>query len=555
MFKAIVKLFSSEKNANQKVIEDTASVSMQATIPDAASLFRQAGEFLDQGDTVSALDMYLQVVKLDPQFAKAFVMVGYLFKERSNLPQAKTHLTRAIELNPELADANYLLGSIAAAENDADKMIGYFERSILLDPLQEHIYLELSYALFQLGRGSDAISQIRRGLEVFPQNVTMWQYSGNFHLSQFQHEDAFVAYEKALGLMPDSVELLYNFVICCMALYRFDQALDCLMRIQSIQPDHIMANFEEGMLRLQRGEYERGWQQFEWRWQTPALAAAKFKTFKPKWNGTQSLVGKTIYIRSEQGFGDTIQFCRFIPQLKDLGARVIFSTSPLLYELMGQIRGVDLLIDDKQSLPEFDFYCDLMSLPLALNITLQNIPMSSRYLQCPPVQQKHWRERVSEQGQQRLKIGLVWAGNPLHTNNHMRSIALSSILSVFQADADFTVLQKEMSALERAELSQYPNVFFYGDEVKDFSDTAGLVDAMDIVVTVDTSVAHLSGAMGKPTWVLISCFSDWRWLLGTERSPWYDSVRLFRQNKGEAWEVVVQQLKKEIIALKESSTK
>ena len=181
-------------------------------------------------------------------------MIGYLYKERGNLPQAKTHLARAIELNPELADANYLLGSIAAAENDADKMIGYFERSISLDPLQEHIYLELSYALFQLGRGQDAISQIRRGLEAFPQNVTMWQYLGNFHLSQFQHEDAFVAYEKALGLMPDSVELLYNFVICCMALYRFDLALECLMRIQSLQPDHIMANFEEGMLRLQRGE-------------------------------------------------------------------------------------------------------------------------------------------------------------------------------------------------------------------------------------------------------------------------------------------------------------
>ncbi|MBC3880837.1 tetratricopeptide repeat protein [Undibacterium sp. LX40W] len=547
MLKAILNLFSNAKNSNA----DGASVVTPTSLPDAASLFRQAGEFLDRGDTVSSLDTYLQVIKRDPRFEKAFVMIGYLYKERGNFPQAKDHLIRAIEINPELADANYLLGSIAAAENDAEKMIGYFERSILLDPSQEHIYLELSYALFQLGRGNDAIIQIKRGLEKFPQHVTMLQYLGNFHLSQFQHENAFAAYEQALRLMPDSVELLYNFVICCMALYRFDLALDCLMRIQSIQPDHVMANFEEGMLRLQRGEYERGWRQFEWRWQTPALSAAKFKTFKPKWDGTQSLAGKTIYIRSEQGFGDTIQFCRFIPQLKELGARVVFSTSPLLFELMTQIGGVDSLVNDKQSLPDFDFYCDLMSLPLALDISLHNIPMSSRYLQCPPIQQKRWEKRVLEQGE-RTKIGVVWSGNPLHTNNHMRSIALSSIMSIFQIDADFTILQKEISASERVELSKYPNVFFYGEEVKDFSDTAALVDAMDIVVTVDTSVAHLSGSMGKPTWVLISCFSDWRWLLGTESSPWYDSVRLFRQNTGEPWEVIVQKLKNELVALKES---
>lgn len=547
MLKKIISLFSSV----DKMKLSTERTLNQCPKSDPFALFRDAGELLDKGDVESALERYLQVIQADPTFEKAFVMLGFLYKERGKLIDAKQHLGRAIELNPQLADAQYLLGTIAAAENDAESMVQYMQRSLELDPLQERIYLEFSYALFQLGRGDDATALIKKGLERFPKSVVMLQYLGNFYLSQYRHQEAFVAYEQALELLPNSVDLLYNFVICCMTLSAVDLALDNLARIQMIQPDHVMANFEEGLLRLQRGEYERGWKQFEWRWQTQALASAKFSTSKPKWDGSENIADKTILIRSEQGFGDSIQFCRFIPQLKQLGASVLFSTSDALFDLMKQVEGVDLLINDKEVPPNFDLYCDLMSLPLALKIKLQTIPLASGYLQCPSLGQQKWHQRMLEQDG-RWKIGIVWAGNSRHTNDHMRSISFASIRNLFDVQANFTVLQKEIAAAERAELSQYNNVFFYGNEVGDFTDTAALIHQMDIVITVDTSVAHLSGAMGKPTWILISCFPDWRWLLETENSPWYDSVRLFRQNSGEPWEVVIQKLKVELLRLIEN---
>jgi tetratricopeptide (TPR) repeat protein len=545
MLRTISKWFSSNSSRSEETSIGAVAADEGQT---AASIFEQASEAFQKDDQVRALDLYAKVVERDPEFVRARVMLGFLYKQRGNLVFAKNQLTEALALDSELSDANYLLGSIAASENDGQKMRSHFRRSLDLAPQQEHLYLEFSFGLFQLGYIDDAIHIIQEGLQQYPQHVGLLQYLGNINLSAHRPKEALVAYKAALEFMPDSVDLLYNFVMCCMALFDYEQALDTLLRIQKLQPNHIMANFEESMLRLQKGEYERGWKQFEWRWQIPSFAASKLNTTKPKWDGTQSLQGKTILIRSEQGLGDTIQFSRLIPRLKDYGAYVIFSTSKPLLELMQQIDGIDSLVDESQETPNFDFYCELMSLPLALNLTINTINSASGYLVCPSDSKARWEPVVRQQGR-KFKVGVVWSGNPKHTNNHMRSIPFEAITTLFEADADFTILQKELSSAERAELSQYKNVFFYGDDVFSFSDTAGLVEQMDLVITVDTSVAHLAGAMAKNTWILISYFSDWRWHLQTQQSPWYDSVTLYRQKVGNHWDTLISEVKAQLNVL------
>ncbi|WMW81652.1 tetratricopeptide repeat protein [Undibacterium cyanobacteriorum] len=505
-------------------------------------LYQDAQTSFERGDTVSALEKFLKVFSQDPQHVRSATMLGFLYRERGNLSQAKHYLTKALELDAQLADVNYMLGSIAAQENQAERMVELFRCSLALDPHQEHLYLEFSFALFQLGRGSDSIELLERGLQEFPQHLGMLQYLGNIHLHLRHYQEAHDVYLQAIAQLPTSVELRYNLSVSCMILALFDEALEHLSHIQSLQPDHVNANFEEGMLRLQRGEFERGWRQFQWRWKTPALASIQFKTDKPIWDGSQDLQGKTILVLSEQGFGDTLQFCRLIPVLKEKGARVVFVVLPLLMELMRQVPGVDILLRNDDPLPPFDYYCELMSLPVGLHLTTANIPSAQSYLSCPAPSLEKWRGRVKQQGIG-LRIGVVWSGNLHHVNNHMRSIPFESIRDLFELPAQFTVLQKDLSAEERAVLAELKHVHFYGDEVGDFTDSAALVELMDVIVTVDTSIAHLAGAMGKPTWVLLSFLPDWRWMLNSDKSPWYDSVRLFRQGVWRPWQETITEVK------------
>jgi hypothetical protein len=257
------------------------------------------------------------------------------------------------------------------------------------------------------------------------------------------------------------------------------------------------------------------------------------------------LEGKTILILSEQGYGDTIQFCRLVPKVAELGGKVVFVVLTALHDMMSQVQGVSQLLRETDILPHYDYYCELMSVPLALNLHSEAIPASSGYLESTIEKTAHWRAKISHQKRAR-RIGIVWAGNPAHTNNYLRSIPFDAIRQLFAIDADFTILQKDVSEEQIQELKSLGNVHFYGDEMLSFSDTAALVELMDLIVTVDTSVAHLAGAMGKETWVLISYHSDWRWLLDTDRSPWYDSVRLFRQKLGEPWAQTLASVKLEL---------
>lgn len=287
------------------------------------------------------------------------------------------------------------------------------------------------------------------------------------------------------------------------------------------------------------GELNEGFKLYEYRTKSNQLPIDFNQSL---WLGDESIKGKTILIYSEQGLGDTIQFCRYIDMVSALGADVIFAVEPPLYTLVKQLSGVRKFIQKGESLPEFDYHCPLLSLPLAFRTSLETVPHHNAYLKADINKRKIWEKRLGSDSV--LKIGLAWSGLSTHANDHNRSIPLDKLLPYLPEGYKYICLQKELQESDKTILDNNSNIQFFGDELIDFSDTAALCDLMDMVVSVDTSIAHLSGALGKPTTVLLPFIPDWRWLVNNDNSPWYPSMYLLRQEKDGEWDGCLSQLSK-----------
>ena len=259
------------------------------------------------------------------------------------------------------------------------------------------------------------------------------------------------------------------------------------------------------------------------------------------WLGSQSLQDKTILLHAEQGLGDTIQFCRYASLVAKLGAKVILEVQRPLLGLLKNLDGVSQIIARGDALPEFDYQSPLLSLPLAFKTQLHTIPSALRYLAGDSEKVLAWQARLGEKTKPR--VGLVWSGNLEHKNDHNRSLSLSQVLPYLPSSCQYICLQKELRNADQAILAQHPHIQFFGDALEDFTDTAALCDLMDVVISVDTSVAHLAAALGKPTWVLLPFSPDWRWLLDRKDSPWYPSAKLYRQERIGDWNGVLSRVR------------
>ncbi len=291
------------------------------------------------------------------------------------------------------------------------------------------------------------------------------------------------------------------------------------------------------------GRFEQGWRQFEWRKKCGGPIAARCYP-QPLWLGEEDIAGKTLFIWCEQGLGDTIQFCRYAKLAEARNAKVIMSVQEPLRGLLKQISPTIQIINQGEVPTDFDYHCPLLSLPLAFRTTLETIPAELQYLKADEELRVAWAARLSPKTKPRL--GLVWSGRTTHPNDHNRSIELEQFIPILGSHLDWICLQKEIREKDLALLRQLGHIAFFGDELRDFSDTTALLTQMDLVVTVDTSVAHLAGAMGKPVWLLLPYDPDWRWLLDRDDSPWYPSARLFRQQEIGNWAAVIDQVANEL---------
>jgi tetratricopeptide repeat protein/glycosyl transferase family 9 (putative heptosyltransferase) len=353
------------------------------------------------------------------------------------------------------------------------------------------------------------------------------------------------SYDRALALRPDYAEALANRGVTLHDAGRYGAALADYEGATALRPDFADAHYNEALCRLLLGDFARGWQKHEWRWRTALLGKAQRSFPQRLWLGSDQIKAKVVLLHAEQGLGDTIQFCRYAPLVSELGAHVILEVQQPLRDLLHTLPGDIKVISRGDPLPEFHYQCPLLSLPLAFDTRLETIPSTTPYLFAEQSKARSWGERLGER--QKPRVGLVWAGNPrkaLPGANHIdiqRSVALDQFAPVLRvAGCEFYSLQKGDDAVEQLRASALRHAIIdWTDDLQDFSDTAALIANLDLVISVDTSVAHLAGALGKPFWLLNRDNTCWRWLVDREDSPWYPTARLFRQDETRAWAGVI----------------
>jgi Tetratricopeptide repeat/Glycosyltransferase family 9 (heptosyltransferase) len=339
-----------------------------------------------------------------------------------------------------------------------------------------------------------------------------------------------------LAVKVDYAEAFNNRGVALQEQKRLDEALTSYDQAIVLKPDYADAHWNFSLLRLLTGDFERGWAESEWRWKNASLDLSERTFSQPLWIGAEAIDGKTLLLHHEQGLGDAIQFCRYVPLVAARGARVVLEVDRPLRQLMSGLAGVSHCLCKGEALPNFDMHCPLLSLPLAFGTLLETIPSTTPYLSVPaPVQD--WEAKLGPKD--RLRVGLVWSGNPRHRDDIKRSIELNALSSLFDVAATFVSLQKELRAGDAALLRERSDIISLGQSFENFADTAALISCLDLVISVDTSVAHLAGALGRPVWILLPFVPDWRWLLDRDDSPWYPTARLFRQTNTRDWHSVV----------------
>jgi hypothetical protein len=353
-----------------------------------------------------------------------------------------------------------------------------------------------------------------------------------------QLDEALACIDQALAIDPDNAVVHANRGIALVALCRLPEALASFDKAVGLEPGYAEAYFGRAVARLLSGDFAQGWVDFEWRWKrTNGPAGLQRREFaQPLWLGDKSLIGKTLLVHAELGLGDTLQFCRYVTPLAELGATVILQVQSPLVELLAELHGVSRVMTEGQPLPALDYHCPLLSLPLAFKTELNSIPAERKYLRADPAKVAQWKSRMDDPGGPR--VGLVWRGDPNNRDDRHRSLALIDLLQELPADCRYYSLQKQLSESEKRLFRAHPTALCLADEL-DFTETAAVCECLDLVISVDTSVAHLSAALGKLTWILLPFSPDCRWLLSRADSPWYPTVKLYRQESIGEWRRVL----------------
>ena len=333
-------------------------------------------------------------------------------------------------------------------------------------------------------------------------------------------------------------------------LKRLEEALSSYDKAISLQPDYAEAYWNSAICYLLAGNFTDGWPRYEWRWQSESMSkTAGVRNFsQPLWLGAESIKDQTILLYAEQGLGDTIQFSRYVKLVVKLGAKVILEVQPSLVKLLSDLEGISQIIVKGDKLPHFDCQCPLLSLPLAFKTEIKTIPSASQNIYSDIEKVAKWQAILGEKTKPR--VGIVWSGSATHKNNHQRSLTLSKLITYLPSDYEYVSLQKEISDVDKEVLTKHIEIKHFGGDLKNFADTAALCELTDIVISIDTSVAHLAGTLGKTTWILLPYSPDWRWLLDRNDSPWYTSVKLYRQEKINDWDGVLVNIQSDLKELR-----
>src|SRR5580704_991617 len=492
-----------------------------------------------------ALATFERAIATRPDFADAHSNRSSVLNALKRFTEALAASDRALALRPGFAEAHSNRGNALCGLKRFAEALAAFDRALALRPDLAEAHCDRGTALHELSRFEDALASFDCAIATRPDFAEAHCNCGNALQELQRFAEALVAYDRALSLRPDFADAHYNRANALQAQKRFVEALSGYDNAIALRPDFADAHFNEALCRLLTGDFARGWEKYEWRWQTTQIGDHKRTFAQPLWTGSDAVAGKSILLHAEQGLGDTLQFCRYVPLVAARAGRVILEVPKPLHALMQNLGGGAQIVAMGDPLPDFDMHCPLLSLPLAFGTTLETVPAQTPYLGAPEAKARAWRDRLG--AHKKMRIGLVWAGNPrkeLPGSNRidrLRSLAFERLKPLFGiAGCEFYSLQKGDDAV--AQLHESPlrhHVIDWTDDLHDFSDTAALVDNLDLVIAVDTSVAHLAGALGKPFWLLNRDGTCWRWLLGRDDNPWYPTARQFRQDDSRDWDGVI----------------
>jgi len=454
------------------------------------------------------------------------------------LDDAARAFADAARFRPAWWEAWARLASVHDARKDWSGAIHAYEQALALKPSMPQVLCNLGMAHLARRNHAEALRRFSQAAVLPPPIAEVFNGQG-VALKALNHPaEAVIAFQKALALRPGEMDWLCNLGNTYVALRRFEEAHAAYDQVLRLNPSDGTARFGKALAYLICGQFQEGFQLYESRWDSE-LRGCKRVFKKPEWNGEVSVEGKTLLVHCEQGLGDTIQFVRYVSLLAKRNARVWLEVQSSLVDLCRTVPGVAAVFAEKTAPDSYDLTCSLLSLPRLLHTTLATVPAASPYLFADPSKVAIWRGRLAVAGEAR--IGLVPSGNPYHRNDHNRSISLSMMAPLFASrPGSVFILQKELSLGDREYLLQRPFAKHLGVEFADFTETAAAIMDLDLVISVDTSLAHLAGALGKPVWLLLPFSPDWRWLLDRSDSPWYPSMRIFRQPAAGSWGSVVE---------------
>jgi Tfp pilus assembly protein PilF len=525
-----------------------------------------------QGRLSEAEQIYRSILAGDPGQVEALHLLGLARHQQGRAVEALRLIGAALRAKPDWADALSNYGLALEALQRHEEALASFDRALALEARHANALNNRGLTLAALGRDAEAIANWEAALAADPNHLDALHNRGNALRKLKQHDAALASFDRFIALQPDNLDVLNNRGGSLAALGRLVEAIESYDRALAIDPQrpeilmnkaHVLAELHEfdralafyaaaaamegwraeaewyaSLVRLRLGDFAQGWSGYQWRWRQRSWETQRRDFAAPLWLGEESLAGRTILLHAEQGCGDTLQFARYVQKVAALGATVLLEVQPPLRALFEDFAGAARVFARGEALPCFDWHCPLMSLPLALGTSLDTIPREIPYLQAPADRVRKWRERLPARGATR--VGIVWSGSPVHKNDHNRSIAAARLAPLLAAQGvEFIGLQTDLACADVEALSEQGAIMQLGPELNDFADTAAIVSQLDLVVSVDTSAAHLAGALGKPVWVLLPFTPDFRWLLTRDDSPWYPTARLIRQPRHGDWDSVL----------------
>jgi tetratricopeptide (TPR) repeat protein len=533
---------------------------------------------LQGGQHDHAVEWLTRAIRKDPR-TDYLSTLGVALKQMGRLDEALKVFDKAVQLKADDAELwKHLAGSLLALDRSAEALLSY-QHALHLNGGHWEAAFQSGLILQRMDRLEEALVQLDRCVALRPDHVPTLQLRarvlrglkryeacladcmrahaldpgdplscnnvGDALLWLGRYEEGLSWFDKALALQPDFVDVLLNRGHALTQLHRFDEAIATYEHLLAVDPDHARGKWQWAHVQLSKGNFRDGWAAREARWKVADFSPDYPKFLQAKWLGKEDVAGKTILVCADEGLGDIIQFARFVPMLASRGARVILAVQDPLVSLLSGVSGVtECVSDSKCPLPPFDMHCPLMSLPLALDASLQAVPNENYLPPLPAERVEAWKRRLGPHD--RPRVGLVWSGNPKQGDDRNRSMPLAALVPLLHLDATFVSLQKDPRPGDRTLLGQIDGILDVTAELTDFVETAALVSCLDLVITVCTSVAHLAGTLGRPTWVMLPYVADWRWLIDRDDSPWYQRVRLFRQDSARDYGAVVDRVRAEL---------